>query len=407
MTVYSAAGERERLSRDEAPLTASHRMGRSGGSVSCLPELRESRDSAPPANWPAGAPSKLRRRLAYCRPWGRRAAYLGWLGHGNLGDELLYQAFRQAFAPVEILPAIRHRTGAAVQKLLDRRLYDASFLGGGTLINTPRHTAFRELLRSYPPGIVFGAGVKDPEQWARWGQESTLPKWLPVLRDCAFVGVRGPLSAALLQEQGLKGLRVIGDPAFLFADPMPPRKEGRKVLGLNAGVSRGYVMGGEPQVLERLAAFAAQAAREGWRVRLMSVWPPDDDYLEELGRKAGLLEPAVYRAHQQPERLWSWLREVDVFVGEKLHASVMALCSGTPTVMLEYQAKCRDAMLSLGLGHYSLSTETLTPGAILDRVTDLFANLEHAQRQVAGATQERRRDLLHAAAEVRPLLRGR
>lgn len=350
---------------------------------------------------PPAAPSWFQRKRAYINKDLGRAAYLGWLGHRNFGDEVLYQAFRSAFHPLEVLPAASGILPGLLERWQGRPLYNCCFLGGGTLINTHYDQSFHELLVNYKPGFIFGSGVCDPEQNARWGKPNRLAEWAAVLDECAFVGVRGPISAAILKSHGFRAARVIGDPMLWFADPSPPVKQGSRVLGLNLGISNGCVLGGEDQVLNHVTHFARQLIADGWRIRLLPVWPPDVPYLQELAQRLGLPTDALFTDYLKFDRVQDFLRQVDVFVGEKLHASIASVCSGTPTIMLEYQTKCRDFMTSLGLEHYSLPTDQLRADVLRDMVSAIHADLERTQGEVVAATQSLRRELVAAAEKIK------
>lgn len=361
-----------------------------------------SRKVSPPA-----VPSWFQRKRAYASRHTARAAYLGWLGYRNLGDEVLYQAFRSAFGPLEVLPAAMGALPRLVERFQGQPLYRCCFLGGGTLINTTYNLCFRDLLARYKPGFVFGSGVCDPEENARWGKPNRLKEWVAVLSECAQVGVRGPVSAAILKAHSFKAARVIGDPMLWFANPTPAVKLGNRVLGLNLGIANGCVLGGEDQVLNHITLFGRKLIAEGWRIRLLPVWPPDVPYLQELARRLGLPSDALLVDFLNYDRVQEFLKQVDVFVGEKLHASIAAICSGTPTIMLEYQTKCRDFMTSLGLEHYSLPTDRLRADVLLDMVTAVHADLERIQREVVSATQSLRRELVAAADKIKHMMAHR
>ncbi|HEY9667968.1 MAG TPA: hypothetical protein V6C91_14245, partial [Coleofasciculaceae cyanobacterium] len=107
------------------------------------------------------------------------AGYIGWLGHQNFGDEVLYVAFKKLFAELQILlytdckTLAPHRSIDPIELICYRkfikrqRFYDFVFLGGGTLINRQLYLDwFKHALERGLQGIVFGTGVCDPSFWA-------------------------------------------------------------------------------------------------------------------------------------------------------------------------------------------------------------------------------------------------
>ena len=46
-----------------------------------------------------------------------------------------------------------------------------------------------------------------------------------------------------------------------------------------------------------------------------------------------------------------------MFLGQKLHATVLACVNRVPSVMIEYRPKCRDFMASLDLERYVIRTD--------------------------------------------------
>ena len=66
----------------------------------------------------------------------QKGAYIGWVGHNNLGDEILHQAHLKLFSHFDILS---YESNSLIEKslmLINKNVYDFGILGGGTLINT-------------------------------------------------------------------------------------------------------------------------------------------------------------------------------------------------------------------------------------------------------------------------------
>ncbi len=81
------------------------------------------------------------------------------------------------------------------------------------------------------------------------------------------------------------------------------------------------------------------------------------------------------------------IEEVDVFIGEKLHSVVGAVCAYKPSIMLAYQPKCIDFMKSLGLEDYVLRTDHLDLDQLLQTIELIQGSYEsyrnHLYRRVS------------------------
>jgi len=352
----------------------------------------------------ARTPHRLKQRLSYCFPRRPRAAYIGWLGHNNLGDELLYRVYRTAFSETDVLPAMDGRWVRLMETVWRRPAYDCVFLGGGTLVFSPSLGEFAELQRRYGTGIIFGAGVKDPEMWKEWGKELDTQAWLDPLRQCAFLGVRGPISAAILRSYGIEA-EIVGDPALLLANPSPSVKGGRRVLGINLGISNGHVRGGEARLLDEMVTFARRMRQQKWSIRLLPVWPPDVPYLQELAKRVGLGEESIEKRYLDYPSVCKFMSGVDVFVGEKLHATAVAVCEGTPAIMLAYRTKCEDFMSHLNLSDYCFRTNEVTADLLMQSVRAIYDNLENEQRKIVEVSVAARNLLVSAATRVKGIIR--
>ncbi|HPC94052.1 MAG TPA: polysaccharide pyruvyl transferase family protein [Sedimentisphaerales bacterium] len=324
-----------------------------------------------------------------------RAAYVGgWLGHNNLGDEALFDACKVLFSGVSLYPLNVCRETVAMARLT--RAFHCAMLAGGTIINKNNSGLMRaqRMLDIAKCCYVFGTGVADPAFWQgrtlRDGNpwSNSISQWREVLEQCAYVGVRGPLSQRILMDAGVRKPEVIGDPVLAFADCSLGRRGVEKTLGLNMGVSGGYMWGeSEESVFRRLTRLASLAKGDGWTVRWFVVWPEDYAVTESAAKESGTDEHihAVYMDHTRYLHLVSKTR---VFVGMKLHAVILATCAGVPSIMLEYRPKCRDYMESIRQGQLCQRVDQFKPEDILDRVRDIDGNREQCVADMATAISQ-------------------
>ena len=136
--------------------------------------------------------------------------YLGWHGRGNLGDDAIYDAVRSQLPGATFLdlPRLPHEIIHAAATGLNRSLRRSiQVLGGGTLVGR------RHWRRLVTPGsalqqgsYAIGVGVEDPVFNGRQSgsENDELKRWSPLLSDFHIVFVRGPRSAELLSDIGLR-----------------------------------------------------------------------------------------------------------------------------------------------------------------------------------------------------------
>lgn len=197
---------------------------------------------------------------------------------------------------------------------------------------------------------------------------------MPLLQRCRFIGVRGHTSAELLAESGMDQVEVVGDPVLAFASgdinpsPIP------NTIGLNIGTSDGRIWGNEERVCDEAASLARIAKKAGWSVKWFVVWPKD----LEITLRAALSSDTAGEIHiicDDRKDFMERVRPLSAFVGMKLHATVLATCALTPSIMLEYRPKCRDYMRSIGQETLTFRTDTFRAEEIWEIVR--FWNSHH------------------------------
>lgn len=345
--------------------------------------------------------SKLAQLAFDYRPFRKSLGYFGWTGFENLGDEALYAAVKEALKPVIIYnhPRFGGR-GALIQHALEGR-YSGMLLGAGTLINTVGYLKeVRRLQKDKRRVFVFGAGVLDPKfQEEVAGTVSCLDEWVDVLRECAYVSVRGPHSKDLLESYGYRNAVISGDPAIFLARERIEEKANNKLVGINVGTAGKALWGSN----ERVFAFAIELCRllmqKKYRIRLFSVWREDQKHVDRIARELhGAVE--VVNIHVSHEEYMDKLRDVDLFIGEKLHAVVLAMCCYTPSIMLAYAPKCEDFMASIGFMDYALRTDTLQVDKALHMVDTIEQDPMRYQKRLFTALAELKARLLASAEEL-------
>ncbi len=306
--------------------------------------------------------------------------YIGWLGHRNIGDEALFDAFRLLFDNTLITPYYDLSPLSVLAALRSQKLVA---LGGGTLINDDSY--IEQLERAQRAGrrtFTFGTGVGDLAYWSKFkqGERGNPKRWAQVLSKADYVGVRGPRSLQWLQEQGVKNAEIIGDSALSLT--LAQRKlAAEPTLGVNLG-SHDPTLGGEDMSFDAMVGLVRHAIQSGYRVKYLSMH--DIDF--EVGRK---LEAAVKHERFELPHFTAKvndslqdLGECHLVVGQRLHCTVLACALGIPNLSLSYQPKCLDFLESIARSDLSISTTAISAGLLIEKLSWLESQAESLKKDI-------------------------
>jgi polysaccharide pyruvyl transferase WcaK-like protein len=335
-------------------------------------------------------------------------AYIGgWLGHDNLGDEALLLAAKLLFKRTDLWPY----AGSRIHNTLMARTGRTKFglLAGGTLIN--RLPEWYQLVRTFldnrRDAIVFGTGVANPAFWTGRGDfRNMLDEWAPVLSRCIYVGVRGPLSAGLLKDAGVPNVEVIGDPVLAFAEKSRASNVQENVLGLNIGYAHGFQWGSDTEIWAEAVKLARLAHASGFKVKWFVVYPRDEAITREAAERAGAGHDIIC-IYRDPMEYLDAVRPVTVFAGMKLHATALATCAYVPSLMLEYQPKCRDYMSAIGQNDAVIRTDQFRAEPALELLSQWARNRAARSEQMFNDMQSLARRQWQKADELSDLVLAR
>ncbi len=314
-------------------------------------------------------------------------SYIGWTGHNNLGDEILYQAHQALFPRLSFVPYRAQSVAAVVRSLQGKQLYVAGFLGGGTLINqSPAWIRkIARLERQNLPIYCFGTGVTENEFRMAF-EKTSIEEWTKTLARFDFVGIRGPRSMKLLKQAGFKKAQQIGDTALALAPAKAKKRPAGKVIGLNYGlVKENQIWGDADTYTDNMVATAKQLIAAGYELHLLPVWDKDIESNQKLLERINSPKCTMRLCFDSLENYTKELDQCSLFIGQKLHASIMACMERIPTIMIEYQPKCRDFMASVDMEDYVIKTSDCDPKTLMA----LTAKLEKNKSAVAKRLDER------------------
>ncbi len=286
----------------------------------------------------------------------------------NIGDAFVFDSSLKLlnFEKLDELPI--DRVDPAMIDRLNAE-YDYVFLRGSNYVHAEMDwvQAPDVLRRLKIPVIAFGIGAQAPVSGTLELSEATKTVLKLIGDSTASLGVRGTYSAEVLNDLGIKNVRIIGCPtAFRNNNPnlairLPALEQVKKAgITLRREVSKTYA-----QDIQRYLTFhrdLVKAMADRFEVTLMSQGEAEEKklafgtpeqkaaamatlednawatswYLDE--QVAGLYQSRMFYSDvvAEYERL---VRGLDLVLGYRLHGNLMALANGTPSIYFTYDSR--------------------------------------------------------------------
>ncbi|PGY48502.1 polysaccharide pyruvyl transferase family protein [Priestia megaterium] len=332
----------------------------------------------------------------------KKVLYIGWIGFGNLGDELLWHVFKELSEQyysedeIEITPSFPGVDFKNVDP------YDTVVLGGGSLLLPGYLQVLQKAADLGKDILIWGSGMDwvEKEQLDKMlaGENISLRKLFTekdgelmkdVFNRVSFAGIRGPLAKKALEAIGVDSekIRIIGDPGLLLsANSVGDKKE--KIIGVNWGTTYNRLYGGnELAVEDALASACKKLIQQGYKIAIYLVWGSDKASCQRLFDKINDPEHVVFDEKLYKEQeLMTILSHYTMTINFKLHANILSLAAGVPCVALGYRFKVFDLAYSLGLEKCVVSPDSLTlEKDVLNRVAYIETNYEDILSQYKGS----------------------
>jgi Polysaccharide pyruvyl transferase len=348
--------------------------------------------------------------------------YLGWLGHQNIGDELMYDLFREKFR--EKADTTKYKLIPSTRKVLRRlkrnkpylQYFDSIVLGGGSLFVPDlvnilfRAVKWHKNIRIF----IWGSGIDwlekrelirlglQTEEEINWKNEFKIfkdpyfkIKLQAIFQHAQFIGIRGHYTHQFFQSKGynLEKVKVTGDPGLLvhMLQELPENKDSKKVV-INWGTAYQRLYGrNEAKLEQEMVDVMKKLVEMGYDVYIYPIWVSDLAPCKSLYNK---IEDKRH-VHLITELLDQYgilnlIKDAKFTINFKLHANVLSATAGIPFVALGYRFKTFDFANSIGLDNLVVSTdETHFSEQILSKVSNienhegsLLQNLPAYQLQV-------------------------
>lgn len=308
--------------------------------------------------------------------------YIGWTGYGNLGDEAIYESYQKLFPGSNFTEFRMGRPAKLFTALLGREIpFGYVALGGGTLINQSKDylTQTQDIVKRDIPMFCLGTGVAAREFWKDHENVHTandIEEWVRLLNKFIYVGVRGPLSQKRLADTGFNA-EVVGDAALTLASETYRKRTGRTIVGLNISLGADNAMWGNPDLFKKeILLSVKELIKNGFEIRILPIWKDDLELSQYIGDQINDPACQIIVAYDTVSEYLQELDKCDLFIGLKLHATVLATMLRIPSIMLEYEPKCLDYMESINMGEYSIRTDRVTPSVLSEKLQKLIKNYE-------------------------------
>lgn len=306
---------------------------------------------------------------------GNKSAYLNipdpktaFAKHGiNTGDVLVYDAILKQINYSNIVNI--QFSHAADQTLWPKQTPDMAIVRGSNYISEQvdlSHVVpLLENIKS--PIVAMGIGAQAAEYKKLKLPAGTVRALKIIAEKSVSVGVRGHYSAEVLNDIGIKNIRVIGCPSFYRAcksslkiKPLPA-KDLRIGLTLNRYLSHEYASDSIKVNRTQRALIQEIAGRpsgrlysQGEREETLVIYSEGTDRDKNL---SGILGKYKLQDDAQARDLFlnrmaaffdieSWAgdvqKNVDLMIGLRLHGNVIALHQGLPALFFTYDARIRE-----------------------------------------------------------------
>jgi polysaccharide pyruvyl transferase WcaK-like protein len=347
--------------------------------------------------------------------------YLGWLGHQNVGDDLMWDVFHEKFNSkvdtkkfklIPSLKAVRDKIASDIKYL---KQFDVIVLGGGSLL-TPSFVdiLYKAIhLNKKVEIFLWGCGIdwverKDlnniinknnklnqgkQKEFNRFPKGWFIQKLQPVINHSRFVGIRGSFTHEVLVNKGVDVNNVIvsGDPGLLLTSKNNniERSKESNLVAINWGTTLNKIYGcNEEKLEEDMVKVIKELIKKGYDICIYPVWKKDVEVCQRLYSKLGENEKVhlITELYNQFEII-ELLKKSKLSINFKLHPNVLSAVAGTPFIALGYRFKTFDFANSIGLDSFVVPTDhpylTKSILDIIDQIEnsdDLMSNINMYQQ---------------------------
>jgi acetyltransferase-like isoleucine patch superfamily enzyme len=326
----------------------------------------------------------------------KKLLYLGWLGQGNVGDDLLFDIFKKIIFTIDD----RKKYNFIIDNYLpinnyevDLTQYDLIILGGGSLYSL---SYWEELCLKASklkiPYITWGTGfdIRDENSTTQIINSynkniklnTNLQKTLKVIEGALLSSTRGNLSKHIINNNNLE---VIGDPGIIFNKLNNPYKynnnspdlfsNDEKVILINWGTSFNNIIGNnENNVEKELIKSINSLLEQGYKIVIYPIWVNDISKCIDLAEKFNNDNVKCIEKVYDAYGICSLIERAYMTINLKLHANILSMSMGKPFISLSYGMKSYDFCESIQSQELSIFTNKLSDKELLNKVQYIEEN---------------------------------
>jgi polysaccharide pyruvyl transferase WcaK-like protein len=202
--------------------------------------------------------------------------------------------------------------------------------------------------------------------------------------------VREPRSARVL---GLKRVRVLPDLVTnLDITPKLHQQRGKFVIGISILYYLPNPEQSFPELIATLQEACAKLPRQDYRIVLFPMLAsPSDDHDDVWA--SGQLEAAlpdsditIFSGREVSDYVTA-LEEVDLLIGTRLHANIIAMLAGVPSLGISYRPKVAQFFAMNGLEDYCFELSKLTADDLYQKIITIHDEIARARADFAHARE--------------------
>lgn len=348
--------------------------------------------------------------------------YLGWLGKGNVGDDVLFELFKSMFYKYYKIPS--NSTVVNIDSYpmvsnykLDIRNYELIVLGGGSLLHLPYWLNIcSEAIKQNIPVVSWGTGIdgfyKSVYLNSLALSSEMAIKFKNIYEQFKYISVRGPFTQNALLNIGVKNeIDEIGDPALIYADEILGEQQSlvknNKNILLNWGTSYNNIFGkNEDKVEHELVSVAKSLISKGYSITIYPIWTEDIEPVKRLGEKINDKKCEVISDVYDAKTLQKLISQSYMTINLKLHANILSASANVPFISLAYRGKCYDFAKTVDSLEYVISTDQVTSSKIIQMVSGVEDNYRNIIKRFNNAKEKYRPKLINSIKTISNILLG-
>lgn len=329
----------------------------------------------------------------------KKILYLGWLGKGNVGDDLLFDIFK-----IMINNQLsKKQMNVIVDGYLpldfyevDMNQYELIVLGGGSLLGIDYWEDI--CLKCSAIGkkvIIWGTGIDIRDDYIlknviesynknqNHSKENYIGNKTKDVITCSFMnGIRGNITKFILNSSKVN---VIGDAGIIFnkLGQIYPNIEELKAFQsikkelvlINWGTSFNNILGSDEQNAEYHLEIATQILlNKGYKVAVYPIWTEDIEVCKKFANNFKNEDIICIDKVYDVYGIASLINMSKFTINFKLHANILSMALKKPFISLAYGLKCYDFAESVDSAELLINTNDINTKYIIEKVEYILNN---------------------------------